>query len=109
MALGFGAATSLAACQSQARSTLEAVRERGTLLAGVRFDAPPNGYVSPQGEIIGFGPDLARALARPPGLGLEPVHVTSQNRIPLLPHGQIDAAIGKIGRPPCRAEEGLDL
>src|SRR3546814_9454861 len=94
MALGFGAATSLAACQSQARSTLEAVRERGTLLAGVRFDAPPNGYVSPQGEIIGFGPDLARALARHLGVELELVQVTSKNRIPLLQSGQIDADIG---------------
>src|SRR3546814_12177608 len=46
MALGFGAATSLAACQRQARSTLEAVRERGTLLAGVRLDPPPHGYVT---------------------------------------------------------------
>src|SRR3546814_18416287 len=91
MALGFGAAASLAAVQSQARSTLEAVRERGTLLAGVRFDAPPNGYVSPQGEIIGFGPDLARALARPPGAALEPVQGTSNNHIPLLQSGKNEA------------------
>jgi len=94
IALGVGAAASFAASPGLARSTLDVIRERGKLLAGVRFDAPPNGYVSPQGEIVGFGPDLARELARHLGVELELVQVTSKNRIPLLQSGQIDADIG---------------
>src|SRR3546814_1899439 len=57
-------------------------------------DLPPNGYVSPQGENVGFGPDLAREFARHLGVELELVQVTSKNRIPLLQSGQIDADIG---------------
>src|SRR3546814_17439376 len=84
----------MAATQSHARSTLEVILEVGKLLAGVRLDAPPNGYVSPQGENVGFGPDLAREFARPLGVELELVQVTSKNRIPLLQSGQLDTDIG---------------
>src|SRR3546814_11334530 len=88
-------------------STLDVIRERGKLLAGVRFDAPPNGYVSPQGENVGFGPDLAREFARHLGVELELVQVTSMNRNPLLQSGQLDTDIGtttptqtrEIGKP----------
>jgi polar amino acid transport system substrate-binding protein len=77
-----------------AQSTLEEIQKRGKLLAGVRYDFPPNGYIDIQGNHIGFGPDIAREFAKHLGVGIEFVQVTSKNRIPLLLNRQIDADIG---------------
>lgn len=79
---------------SLAQSTLKEIQKRGKLLAGVRFDIPPNGYLNVRGEHVGFGPDIARELARHLGVDVEFVQTTSKNRIPLLLNGQIDADIG---------------
>lgn len=89
-----GLVTLAAAPQSYADSTLEAIQKRGTLLAGVRYDYPPNGSLDGQGNNVGFGPDIARALAKRLGVEVEFVQTTSKNRIPLLLNGQIDADIG---------------
>ena len=78
----------------QAQSTLQTVQERGVLLAGVRFDLPPTGYLDLQGNHIGFGPDIAREFAKRLGVEVEFVQTTSKSRIPLLLNGQIDAEIG---------------
>ena len=79
---------------SYAESTLEAIQKRGTLLAGVRYDYPPNGSIDGQGNNVGFGPDIARELAKRLGVEVEFVQTTSKNRIPLLLNRQIDADIG---------------
>lgn len=92
VAFGFMLAGGLA--PAHAESTLQEIQKRGKFLAGVRFDAPPNGYVDAQGNIVGFGPDLAREFARHLGVEVEFVQVTSKNRIPLLLNGQIDVDIG---------------
>lgn len=86
--------TGTAAAQEAPKSTLDVVKERGVLLAGVRFDYPPNGFVSPTGEVIGYGPDLAREFAKHLGVDVKFVQATSQTRIPLLLNGQIDAEFG---------------
>ncbi len=88
---------------SHAESTLETVQKRGKLLAGVRFDVPPIGYVDAQGNNVGFGPDIAREFAKHLGVEVEFVQVTSQNRIPLLLKGLIDAEIG--GTTPTKARD----
>ncbi|NIA70445.1 transporter substrate-binding domain-containing protein [Pelagibius litoralis] len=90
----FGITAAAVAVPGHAQSTLQAIQERGKLLAGVRFDNPPSGYIDTRGNNIGFGPDLARAFAKHLGVELELVQVTSKNRIPLLLNGQIDADIG---------------
>jgi ABC-type amino acid transport substrate-binding protein len=43
---------------------LEAARERGSLIVGVREDFPPLGYLDADGKPTGFEVDLARYLAR---------------------------------------------
>ena len=84
-----------AAAQAEApKSTLQAIQERGALLAGVRFDYPPNGFVDEQGKVVGYGPDLAREFARHLGVDVKFIQTTSQTRIPLLQNGQIDAEFG---------------
>ncbi|MGE0848435.1 MAG: transporter substrate-binding domain-containing protein [Hyphomicrobiaceae bacterium] len=84
----------LGAQSAGAESTLEKVKRTGKFLAGVRFDYPPIGSVDRDGKNIGFGVDIAKALAEK--LGVEPtfVQTTSKNRIPLLQSGGIDADVG---------------
>lgn len=79
---------------AQAQSTFDKVKKSGKLLAGVRFDYPPIGYLDAQGKNAGFGPDIARALALKMGVQVEFVQTTSKTRIPLLQNGMIDAEIG---------------
>jgi polar amino acid transport system substrate-binding protein len=89
--LGSGSAASQTA---PVKSTLDVIKERGVLLAGVRFDYPPNGFVNSKGEVVGYGPDLAREFAKHLGVDVKFVQATSQTRIPLLLNGQIDAEFG---------------
>ena len=44
-------------------STAAAIRARGHLLVGVRYDDAPFGFVDDQGDLIGFDVDLAREFA----------------------------------------------
>lgn len=78
----------------EAKSTLTTVRERGKLIAGVRYDFPPYGSIDRQGKPVGYGVDVARAMAEKLGVQVEFVQTTSQNRIPLLQSGKIDAEFG---------------
>ena len=87
-------AAMLGSTSSYAQSTLETIQKRGVLLAGVRYDYPPNGYIDTQGNHVGFGPDIAREFAKHLGVEVKFVQTTSRNRIPLLVNGQIDADIG---------------
>jgi polar amino acid transport system substrate-binding protein len=91
-----------------AQSTLEQVKERGKLLAGVRFDLPPNGFVDAEGTNVGFGPDIARELARHLGVEVEFVQTTSKTRIPLLMARQIDAEFGAT-TPTKSRDEAVDF
>lgn len=84
----------VAPVSAETASTLTEIQKRGKFLAGVRFDLPPNGYIDTQGNVSGFGPDLARRFAEHLGVEVEFVQVTSKNRIPLLLNRQIDADIG---------------
>lgn len=78
----------------EVKSTLDTIRERGKLLAGVRFDAPPYGYVDMSGNSIGYGVDVAKAMAEKLGVDVEFVQTTSKTRIPLLQTEKIDAEFG---------------
>lgn len=90
------------------KSTLDVIKDRGVFLAGVRFDYPPNGYVNSKGEVVGYGPDLARELAKHLGVEVKFVQSTSQTRIPLLLNEQIDAEIG-ITTPSKARDEVVDF
>jgi polar amino acid transport system substrate-binding protein len=75
-------------------SRLTAILKRGKLIAGVRFDYPPMGYVDQNGANAGFGPDIAREFAKHLGVELELVQTRSETRIPLLRNGTTDLDIG---------------
>ena len=94
-ALGLGIALAPApflagTARAQTATTLDEVKKRGVLRAGVRQDVPGFGLVDEKGNTIGFDIDIAAELARRLGVKLELVPVTAATRIPLLQQGRID-------------------
>lgn len=80
--------------RAHAESTLDKIKRTGVFLAGVRYDFPPVGTVDGSGNPVGFGPDLAKAIAGKLGVKVQFVQSNSANRAPLLLNNQIDAEIG---------------
>ncbi|TDF97276.1 transporter substrate-binding domain-containing protein [Paenibacillus piri] len=83
-----------------AASTLDAIKKRGKLIAGVKFDTKLFGLKDPgSGKVEGFDIDLAKALAKQI-LGdeskIELKEVTSKTRIPMLNNGDIDIIIATM-------------
>lgn len=93
---------------AHAEGTLDKIKRTGVFLAGVRYDFPPVGTIDLSGNPVGFGPDLAKAIADKLGVPVKYVQSTSQNRMPLLLNGQIDAEIG-ITTPFKSREETADF
>jgi polar amino acid transport system substrate-binding protein len=80
-----------------ATDPLAAIRQRGTLVVGVKTDYPPFGQLNASGQIVGFEPDLAADLARRMGVKLKLVGVTSANRLQKLQDGTVDVVIATLG------------
>ncbi|HTW50287.1 MAG TPA: transporter substrate-binding domain-containing protein [Stellaceae bacterium] len=75
---------------------LAAIKQRGTLIVGVKVDYPPFGFRSPSGAIEGIEPELAANVAKSLGVKLELVPVVASNRIQLLQRGKIDLIIATM-------------
>ena len=85
--------------QAAAGSTLDEVKKRGKLIAGVKADFPPFGYVDSAGKNLGFDVDVAHLFAKAlfdDENKVELVAVTSGNRIPFLQSGKIDIIIATV-------------
>ncbi len=72
------------------------VEKRGTIIFGVKADAPPFGQRKADGSFWGFDIDIARALAHELGLKAEFVPVKSNERIPFILEGKADAVIASM-------------
>lgn len=71
--------------------TLDQVKAKGVLVAGVKDSLPPFGFVDPQTRmIVGYDIDFVKAIAKRLGVKLELKPVTSASRIPQLLEGNID-------------------
>ena len=82
-----------------AGSALDAIRTRGVLRVGVKADAPPFGYVTPDGRRAGFEVDLARVFARVlfgDDTRVEFVTVTTATRFTALQTGRVDLVLATI-------------
>ena len=66
------------------------IKSRGKLLAGVKFDTPPFGFLDKSNKPVGFDLDLLTKVAEAIGVPIEFVRVTSPTRIPLLVSGNVD-------------------
>jgi len=75
---------------------LSTIKQRGTLIVGVKADYPPFGFLSPSGEIVGIEPALAADVAKSLGVELKLVPVTASNRIQFLQQGKIDLIIATM-------------
>ena len=84
------AAAAVPALAQESPSSVAKVKSRGKLLAGVKFDTPPFGFLDDNNEPAGFDLDIMRAVAAHIGVPLEFQKVTSVTRIPLLLSGNID-------------------
>ena len=75
---------------------LSQVEKRGMLVVGVKADYRPYGYVSPNGDIVGIEPDLAKNVADTLGVKLKLVPVVASNRMQFLNQGRIDLMIATM-------------
>jgi len=87
------------------KSVLDAVKDRGALRAGVRTDNPPHGFITQDGNWVGFDVDIAEAVAKELGVKLEKVKVDELTRISYLQTGQIDIAVASMSHTRKRDEQ----
>lgn len=80
----------LVTASAQQQSTLDTVKSRGTLVAGVKSDYPPFGYIDEKGKLVGFDIEIVNYIAKKLGVGVDLRPVTSANRIPMLQSNTVD-------------------
>jgi ABC-type amino acid transport substrate-binding protein len=81
---------------AQTQDTVAQIKSRGKLLAGVKFDTPPFGFLNDKNEPVGFDLDIVRKVAEHIGVPVEFVKVTSPTRIPLLISGNVDLSAASM-------------
>ena len=96
----FGAVMAMGAT-AQADQLAE-IKQKGTLVVGVKTDYPPWGLRDANGNIVGMEPDMAADVAKRLGVKLELVPVVSSNRIQFLQQGKIDLMIATMSDTPER-------
>lgn len=89
-------ALALFVTQNASAQSLDRIKQRGTLVVGVKADYKPFGFRDPQGAIVGFEPDLAADVAAALGIKLQLEPVVSSNRMQFLQQGKIDLMIATM-------------
>jgi polar amino acid transport system substrate-binding protein len=77
-------------------SMIDQVKQRGVLIAGVKTDAPPFGFIDENGKNAGFEIDLITDLARRLGVKVKFVPAPTATRIQLLEQGRVDLLIATV-------------
>ncbi|MGB7259210.1 MAG: ABC transporter substrate-binding protein [Pseudolabrys sp.] len=85
-----------APASAQGPDTIAQIKARGKLIAGVKFDTPPFGFLDDKNQPVGFDLDIVRAVAAHIGVPVEFVKVTSPTRIPLLVSGNVDLSAASM-------------
>ena len=86
---------------------LSAVKSRGKLIAGIKNDYVPFGYLDSKAQLQGFEIDIAKAVAKDilgSEQAVEFVPVVASNRIELLNAGRIDVIFATIAQTPERSK-----
>lgn len=101
----------LSACSQQGGDLVETIESRGKLIAGVKYDSKPFGYLDTSGELKGYDIDLIRELARRM-LGdenaVEFQQVLSSTRVIAINSGNVDVVAATMTITPER-EEVIDF
>ena len=93
------------ATNALADATLDKVKARGTIVAGVILSGPPYGFIDPATQQqVGFNLDLAQEIAKQLGVKLETVTVTPPNRVQFLQQGKVDFLLANMQWTAERAE-----
>ena len=99
---GMAAVGLIAAASSAPAQTLDKIKKDGVLVVGVKADYKPFGFRDPSGAIVGFEPDLARAVANRLHVKVQLVPVVSSNRMQFLQEGKIELMIATMNVTPER-------
>jgi polar amino acid transport system substrate-binding protein len=84
---------------------LDDIRQRGTLVVGVKKDVPLWGLADPRtGVPVGLEPDLAADLAKRIGVKLRLVGVLSSDRLAVVEQRQVDLLIATLSDTPQRRQ-----
>lgn len=83
-----------------AGGTVAQIKQRGTLVVGVREDVAPFSKRNSDGDLIGFEPDLARDLAKRLGVELELKAVEPEAQFEALQSGEVDLVLAAATREP---------
>ena len=102
-ALAIAAATvGTSAAQDVHNERFKEVLDRGVLRVGVQGAFRPWAFRAPDGTLQGIEVDLAKTVADRMGVKLEPVVITSANRMEFLKQGKVDLLIGAMSDRPDR-------
>jgi len=87
-------------------NSLAAIKKRGVIKIGVKYDSPPFGSLNPTtNTVTGFDIDIAHAIAKHifgDASKVEISQVKSDNRVPLVQSGDIDAFVATTTITPAR-------
>lgn len=98
---------SWAGCSEKKTVTVESVKARGKLLAGIKYDSQPFGYLTTQGELQGYDIELLREIAKrllgdPQAIAFQ--QVFSSTRLVALNSGDLDVVAATMTITPERAK-----
>jgi len=89
-----------------AGDTLEEVKKKGVLVAGVKDSLPPFGSMDHgTKKFVGYDIDFITYIAKKLGVKVEYKSVSSANRIPMLMEGSIDILAATMTKTPERAKQ----
>lgn len=89
-----------------AADTLETIKKKGVMVAGVKDSTPGFGYVDEKTrDIVGYDVDFVKAIANRLGVKLELKPVTSASRMPQLMEGNIDIIAATMTKTAERAKQ----
>ena len=87
-----------------AGNTLDDVKKKGVLVAGVKSASPPFGFVDRDtGALAGYDVDIVKAIAARLGVRAVLTPVTASNRVPQLVQGNVDILAAAMAKTPDRA------
>jgi polar amino acid transport system substrate-binding protein len=92
-------------CTAFAADTMDAIKQKGVLVVGVKDSTPPFGYIDEKTRsLVGYDVDFVAEIAKKLGVRLELKAVTSASRMPQLQEGNIDIIAATMTKTPERAK-----
>ena len=100
-----GALALLSTGWAHADATLDKIKQRGKVTIGVLVSGGPFGSIDPANQqLVGWNPELARAVAKGLGVEADLVQVQTATRVQFLQSGKVDLLIASMELNPDRAE-----